>query len=223
MRSSIIATLILATCTLSHSPGREREPAEPADDKAWVNLMPGDDLQGWKRVPIAPDTKLNAKNPWKLDVSGKLLVCDGVGVKEMLLYDKEFTDGTFHVEWRFRKVADKTDYNSGIYVRTSGDGKVWHQAQVAHVDKAPHLGDLFGETLVDGKPHRFVVEGRGVKLAHPPGEWNSYDITCKGPKLTVSVNGKPATTWDACKVAKGHVGLQAEYFFIEFKNLKFRN
>jgi hypothetical protein len=193
------------------------------DGDTWLDLMPGPDLRGWKRVPIAPDTKLNAKNAWKLDRSGKLLVCDGVGVKEMLLYNKEFADGTFHVEWRFRKVTDKTDYNSGVYVRTSADGKIWHQAQVAHVDKAPHLGDLFGETLVNGKPQRFVVEGRGLGLAHPPGGWNTYDVTCQGPLLTVSVNGKPATRWDGCKVSRGHVGLQAEYFFIEFKNLKFKS
>ncbi len=210
--------LMLATTVLA---GSLAVTAGGAED-GWLDLMPGPNLRGWKRVPISPETSLNTKNPWRRDKSRKLLVCDGVGVKEMLLYDKEFTDGTFHVEWRFRKVTDKTDYNSGVYVRTSGDGKLWHQAQVAHVDKAPHLGDLFGETLVDGKPQRFVVEGRGRTLAHPPGEWNTYDVTCKGSLITVNVNGKPATRWDGCKIARGHVGLQSEYFFIEFKNLKFK-
>ena len=30
------------------------------------------------------------------------------------------------------------------------------------------------------------------------------------------------TTWNECQVPTGHVGLQAEYYYIEFKNLKFK-
>jgi hypothetical protein len=195
-----------------------------ADDteSTWIDLTPDNNLSGWKRLPIAPDTKLSAKNPWKMDASGKTLLCDGADVKEMLLFRREFKDGVFHVEWRFREVPGKTDYNSGVYVRTSRDGKVWHQAQVAHPDKAPRLADLFGVTRADGKLKNFIVEGRGSKLARPPGQWNTYDITCLGPKVTVAVNGSVATTWNDCQVAKGHVGLQAEYFYIEFKNLRFK-
>lgn len=195
---------------------------ELADADGWVDLMPGKDLRGWKRVPIAPDTKLNAKNPWSVDEAHKLLLCDGVGVKEMLLQDDERKDGVFHVEWRFRKVTDRSDYNGGVYVRTSADGKIWHQAQVAHADRRPTLGDLFGETLVNGRPEKFTVAGRGEQLANPPGEWNVYEVTCKGPEITVAVNGKLATTWKDCQVLKGHVGLQAEYFFLEFRNLKYK-
>ena len=110
----------------------------PAKDAGgWLDLFPGKNLKGWQRVPIAPDTKLASKNPWKVAETRKVLLCDGVGVKEMLLYEKEFGDGTFHVEWRFRKVPDKHDYNSGVYVRTALDGKIWHQSQVAHLEKAP--------------------------------------------------------------------------------------
>jgi hypothetical protein len=200
------------------------EPGQTAQGGAegWIDLLPGPGLKGWKRVPIAPDTRVGDKNPWSVDATGKILVCDGVGVKEMLLHDAEFKDGTFHVEWRFRKVEDKNDYNGGVYVRTSADGKVWHQSQVAHLQKPPLMADLFGDTLVAGKPQKFLVEGRGAKLAHPPGEWNTYDIVCRGPKVTVSVNGETATVWDTCQVPQGHVGLQAEFFFLEFKNLKFK-
>ena len=45
----------------------------------------------------------------------------------MLLYDKEFGDAICHVEWRFKKLDGKKGYNSGVYVRNSGDGKSsWH-------------------------------------------------------------------------------------------------
>jgi hypothetical protein len=93
---------------------------------------------------------------------------------------------------------------------------------VAHLDKPPRMADLFGETRVDGEVRKFLVEGRGTSLVRPPGEWNTFEITCKGPAVTVAVNGTVATTWNDCKVARGHVGLQAEYFYLELKNLKFK-
>lgn len=193
------------------------------DPTGWVDLFPGQDLKGWKRVPLPPDEKLNAKNPWSVDAAGKVLLCDGVGVKEMLLHEKEQTDGIFHVEWRFRKVEDKTTgYNSGIYVRSSLDGKVWHQAQVAHQKEPPQLGDLFGDTRVDGQIKRVVSRGEGDKRGHAPGKWNTYEVTCKGKTVTVWVNGAVATTWKDCAVPKGHVGMQAEFWFIEFRNLKYK-
>lgn len=193
-----------------------------ADPRGWVDLL-GDGLKRWKRVPLPPDEKLNAKNAWSLSDDGKTLLCDGVGVKEMLLHEQERGDGIFHVEWRFRKVEGTPDYNGGVYVRSRLDGQVWHQAQVAHLMKPPLLGDLFGFTLKDGKPEKFEVRGEGHKYAHPPGQWNTFEVTCQGPSVVVHVNGKQATTWTDCPVAEGHVGMQAEFFFLEFRNLKFKD
>ncbi len=207
-------------------PGTERQPAgrsgQGADAAAWVDLLPGPDLKGWKRVPIYPEKKLSAKDPWKRGKDGKTLLCDGVGVKEMLLYDRPWKDGVFHVEWRFKTAAGAPEYNSGVYVRTTANGSAWVQAQVAHTKKPPQMGDLFSERLVNGAVQRVVVQGQGAKLARPPGEWNTYEVTCKGKTITVRVNGKLATSWEDCPILRGHVGLQAEYYAIEFKNLKFK-
>jgi hypothetical protein len=216
MRANLLLLLLAASVQ-----GQEQtKSALTRDPKGWIDLLPGKDLQGWKRVAIAPDTTLNAKNPWK--VEGNLLLCDGVGVKEMLLYDREFTDGVFHLEWRFRKVEGKTDYNSGAYVRTAADGKLWHQVQIAHLEKPPLLGDLFGPSLVKGKTEQVLIRGDGAKRANPPGEWNTYEITAKGSSIAVWINGAQTLTWNDCAIKKGHVGMQAEFFFIEFRNLKFK-
>lgn len=216
---AVTLALLIASnvCLAADEAGKSALDSEPT---GWIDLQPGKDLKGWKRVPIPPDTKLNAKGPWS--VKDHLLLCDGVGVKEMLLYDKEFGDGIFHVEWRFRKVEGKQDYNSGIYVRTAGDGKYWHQAQVAHLEKPPLLGDLFGNTLGNDKVEPFLIRGQGAKRARPPGEWNAFEIMAKGKTVSVWINGATTCTWKECPVAKGHVGLQAEFFFIEFRNLKFK-
>src|SRR6185503_160843 len=100
-----------------------------ADPSGWVDVFPDKDLKGWKRVPIDP---LQSKAVWKHSSDGKLLLCDGTGgVKEVLINDEERGDGIFHVEWRWGKEQEPTpNYNGGIYLRSSADGKVWIQAQV---------------------------------------------------------------------------------------------
>src|SRR5262245_53795992 len=99
-----VGGLFLAAPAAEQSEGKS---ALESDPNGWADLLPGKDLQGWKRVPIPPGGKLNAKNPWSVDEPNKVLVCDGVGVHEMLLYDKELADGVFHVEWRFKPVENK--------------------------------------------------------------------------------------------------------------------
>jgi hypothetical protein len=193
-----------------------------ADEDGWIDFFPGKNLAGWKRVAIAPDTKLNAKNAWSVDARNKLLLCDGVGVKEMLLYDKELGDGVFHVEWRFRKVEGDPIYNSGIYVRTAGDGLTWHQVQVAHTKKPPFMGDLFGVLDRTQPETKTLAAGKGPELVKGPGAWNTYEITCKGKQISVAINGSASLVWNECPMPRGYLGMQAEFFFIEFKNLKFK-
>ncbi len=221
LRCPLLTLLFLGS--LAIQAGQAPQTALEKAPAGWVDLMPGKALQGWTRVVLPPDVKLNPKNPWALSADGQTLRCDGIGVKEMFLHDREFGDGIFHVEWRFRKTPEKVGYNGGVYVRTSADGKVWHQAQVAHLDKPPLMADLFGETRVGTEIKKFQVLGKGHQLARPVGEWNTYEVTARGKTITVHVNGTLATTWDDCQVPKGRVVLQAEFWFLEFRNLKYRS
>ena len=186
------------------------------------DLLPKSDLAGWRRVPIEP---LAQKPVWVLGSDGKTLVIEGVGAKEMLLYDQELGDGTLHVEWRFRKVEPsepdkKPVYNGGVYVRTSLDGKAYVQAQVAHQDKKPVVGDVIAQ--VPGVKERVNVYQTAASPERPVGEWNSYDLTMRGKVIDLVVNGKPTVTWNDCPMARGHVGLQAEGAVVEVRALKYR-
>ena len=40
--------------------------------------------------------------------------------------------------------------------------------------------------------------------------------------MTLWINGAVTATWDKCEVPKGFVGLEAEGYYIEFKNVKFK-
>src|SRR5437016_1336800 len=54
------------------------------------------------------------------------------------------------------------------------------------------------------------------------GAWNTYEVTCKGKTITLWINGAVTATWNDCQVRRGYLGLEAEGYYIEFKNLKFK-
>jgi hypothetical protein len=221
MRWAIVLGGSILVASASVSAGgdvKETKSALETDPTGWIDLLVGTDLKHWKRVPIPPGSKLSAKNPWKLARTPDL-TCEAVGIHEMLLFDKEFGDGIFHVEWRFQPVEGKKGYNSGVYVRNSADGAIWHQAQVGN----KNVGYLFGQTLDrDGKKAGFNSKAIGAQRGKEAGEWNTYEITCKGKTVTLWVNGAVTTEWTACEVPRGYVGLEAEGWVIEFKNVKFK-
>lgn len=193
----------------------------PAPAGDWTDLMPGPDFKGWRRVAIKP---LATKKVWSHSPDGKTLYVDGTkdganDVVEMLLHEEERSDGVLRVEWRFRKIEGAV-YNGGVYVRTALDGKTWVQAQVAQQPMPPVVGDLIG--MIPGDEKRQDRFQAGPSPAAPLGEWNVYEVTCRGPRISLVVNGKPAAVWENCPLLRGHVGLQAEFAFIEVRSIRFR-
>jgi hypothetical protein len=150
---------------------------------------------------------------WSVDPVTGNLVCDGHGGHEWLRLEREMGDAAFHVEWRFAPVEGADKYNSGIYGRTAADASVWHQAQVGLQG-----GFLFGVTPVDGVRKR-VAQAPAAARVRPAGEWNTYELAARGRTLTLWVNGA-VTSEIAVEVPRGHFGLEAEGWRIEFRNLR---
>jgi hypothetical protein len=71
-------------------------------------------------------------------------------------------------------------------------------------------GMLFGSEGTKGVP----------ELHKPPGEWNDWEVTCLGPKVSLKVNGKPAWEIDGFKMGRRPLGIEAEGHAIEFRNLR---
>jgi hypothetical protein len=171
-------------------------------------------------VPLDP---LADKAVWQARGDGSLFI-DGSGAKEMLLTEREFGDGVLHVEWRFLPpgaglASDAPNYNGGVYVRTALDGKSWVQLQVAHADVPPVVGDLIAQVV--GRAERVDVFQTTPSPAAPIGEWNTYDISARGPRVELSVNGHTTVTWTECPVLSGHLGLQAEGSALEVRAFRF--
>jgi hypothetical protein len=196
--------------------GAETPSALESDSQGWVDLLPKSGLKGWYRVAVPPKGKLG-REQWHVDADKKLLICDGDGGHDMLLFEKEFGDAVFHLEFRYVRKEGKSGYNSGAYVRNSRDGAIWHQAQFGDSSG----GFLFGETPTDGKPKFFTLESQ-VKDSRvkPAGEWNTLEITARGKTISLWVNGAVTCQFDNCGQKKGRVGVEGEGYLIEFRNLK---
>jgi hypothetical protein len=176
----------------------------------------GPELKGWTRLPIPADAKVKAESPWTYDAETGVLTCRGEGHHEWLRLDRELGDARIHVEWRFVKKTGAKGYNSGVMVRNSADGVVWHQAQT------PDGGGtyLFGETPKgDGRRSFKVPERAENATVKPAGEWNTYDITCKGPEIALVVNGKEVARLIDSGQPRGYFGLEAEGYTIEFRKV----
>lgn len=219
MRVVFVFTLTAALSSLTLQAGtvKESKSALEQDPTGWIDLL-ADGIKGWKRVTIPPGSSLNDKDCWSYDAAGRTLVCDGVGIHEMLLFNKELKDGILHVEWRFKKLDGKAGYNSGVYVRNSADGAIWHQAQVGSLN----VGRIFGASPMGDKLQRFSIKPVGEQRGKPAGEWNVYEVTAAGPRVSLWINGAVTAEWNDCPVPAGYVGLEAEGYWIEFKNVKYK-
>jgi hypothetical protein len=225
MRLSRRNALFLALGAASIGGGLATPPDPPAladrsalesDPAGWKEITPGEKLDGWTRLPI-PATGQLGRLQWHVDPATKHLVCDGDGGHDWLRYDRELGDFIFHAEWRYFPVEGRSGYNSGVYARDSADARVWHQAQVG----SGAGGFLFGETLAGGELKRFRVPPKEQRVK-PAGEWNVYEISCRGRTVSLWVNGAVTCEWSECEVPAGYVGVEGEGWKIEFRNLKIK-
>jgi uncharacterized protein len=194
---------------------------ETAPD-GWIDLLADETLSRWKQTAYV-GKPLQPVLPWFMNTTNHTLECRaGVDTVEMYLYDQVFRNGTFHCEWRFRPVKDGSKYNSGVLFRCSSDGAIWHQAQVG--DR--NVGFLFGKSKFadssDGVVSGFMTNDRVTQRSEPAGAWNTYEITTQDSTVTLWMNGYITATISDCVVPAGRVGLEAEGWAIEFRNVKFR-
>ncbi len=184
------------------------------------SLFNGKNLKGWTIFVSDP-----AIHPEKF-----FYVKDGVietiGVPAgYLRTKKKYSDYRLHVEWCYPEKPT----NSGILLHANGPDKIWishYQAQLKHGDAGDFIVHGVGEkaTIRDSvytstesvKP---VVPKLHPSNEKPGGEWNSFDITCKGNTIEVKVNGMLQNSATHCSLTKGGIGLQAEGSKIQFRNL----
>jgi len=213
----LFAAAWFPACQLQGADTTGPKSALETDPQGWVDILPPADLKGWYRVPVPPTGQLG-REQWHVDTGKQVLICDGDGGHDMLLFNQEFGDAIFHFEFCYTRIEGKTGYNSGAYVRNSKDGAIWHQAQFGDAKD----GFLFGVTPTAEGKKKFFSLAKEVKemRVKPAGEWNTLEVTARGQTLTLWVNGAVTCQLGDCGLAQGRLGLEGEGYRIEFRNLK---
>jgi hypothetical protein len=174
--------------------------ATPPTWGAAVALFNGKDLSGWKTVGQGANHWEAASGVLRNDAAGAGLITEGL-----------FTDFKLHVEFRYPPGG-----NSGIFLR--GRHEVQIEDTPGDEPKIDGLGAVYGHLV----PNELASLG--------PGEWQSYDITLIGRRVTVVLNGRaiivdqiiPGITGgalDSNEGAPGPIFLQGDHGPAEYRNI----
>ena len=184
-------------------------------------LFNGKNLDGWS-IYVA-DQKISPEKFFY--VTDGVIETPGVPMG-YLRTKKEFENYRLHVEWRYPEKPT----NSGVFIHTVGPDKIWprhYQCQLKHLSAGDFI--IQDEGLSATVRDTVYVSTAKVKPIAPklkpssenkPGEWNSYDIVCKGNTVEVKVNGVLQNYATNCSETKGGIGLQAEGSNIQFRNIR---
>ncbi len=183
-------------------------------------LFNGKNLKGWT-IYVSDSTMAKSKFFY---VKNGVIETPGVPMG-YLRTKKEFENYRLHVEWCYPEIPT----NSGVFLHTVGPDKIWprhYQAQLKHLSAGDFIVQDIGlsATLRDTvfvstakvKPIAAKMKPSNEKKA---GQWNSYDIVCKGNTIEIKVNGVLQNIATKCNETKGGIGLQAEGSKIQFKNI----
>jgi hypothetical protein len=154
-------------------------------------------------------------------VQDGILVCKGEP-RGYLATIGEYESFRLVVEWRWPEEPG----NSGVLMRIAGEPAVLPSSVEAQL-RSGSAGDMYGFQgfKIGGDPDRLSEISIGWNLArirgneNEPGDWNRYEITADGPRITVVLNGEMVNEATDCDVRPGKIGLQSEGGIIHFRTV----
>jgi hypothetical protein len=107
------------------------------------------------------------------------------------------------------------DANSGVFIRCSDPQTIndMNAYEVNIFDRRPDQTYRTGAIVNVARPASVVMTG---------GKWNTMDITARGTRLTVVLNGLPMAEADDAKHARGPIALQYAAGTVRFRNVRIR-
>jgi hypothetical protein len=163
----------------------------------WVTLFDGSNLNHFNQVGTAN---------WTL-VNGIVEATKGPG---FLVTKEIYSDFEIRVEFW----VDENG-NSGVYMRCQDAAKITdttcYEANV--FDKRPDQSGRTGAIVHIAKP---------LAIVDAAGKWNTYEITAKGPQLTVRLNGTLTAQAEDAKFTSGPIALQYAAGTVRFRRVQIR-
>jgi hypothetical protein len=196
------------------------EIAEAETAEGFAPLFNGRGLEGW-----TGDTKGYAAE------AGKIVIHPERGSGNLYTV-KEYADFVLRFEFKLTPAA-----NNGLGVRAPLEGDAAYAAMELQIleDGSPVYWDL--------KPYQYHGSIYGVVPARrgalkPIGEWNTEEVTVRGPRITVVVNGTTVVDADidaasaggtvdgqahpGLKRKSGHIGFLGHGSIVEFRKIRIR-
>ena len=214
-----LVPLSLLAVVLALSPARSADKEKEAP-KGFTSLFDGKDLAGWEVFG-------GKKDAWGVD-NGKIVTKSGGG--GWLLTDKEYSNFEVRLDFKMSEGG-----NSGVALRAPLKGNVSYTGmEIQLLDDVWHLNPKHFKGLrpvqLTGAIYGVVAPSK--EALKPVGEWNTIDITAKGRRITIVLNGVKTVdaNLDDYKAAAekdhpglnrktGHLGLQSHSNRVEFRNL----
>lgn len=202
---SLIGTLVRDDATTIPFTAVRAPALERTQPSGWDEEIDllADGLDGWH-------SRVPDRNGWRIE-DGELI---NSPPSSDLITDAGFTDFTLHVETNVPEGG-----NSGIYLRGRYEVQVLDDAGNEPWNRG--MGGIYGQVAPTVQP------------ARPAGEWQSFDITLVGRRVTVVLNGVtmidnaeiPGITGGALDSHEGEPGplmLQGDHGGIRFRNVRIR-
>lgn len=213
---SFVASGRVAACAALLVAGVSVAFAQTADERPWVNLLPGGAFQEhWTTT-----------GNWQT-VDGAVKLTPRVGERgwsrwnAYLWSKKEYQD--FEIQFDY-KVEQRG--NSGFYFRVGDKNSpvangIEVQIYASHGKPDNKLSDHDSGGVIPGTAPK-------KNAARPQGEWNHFHIINQGDKLTVKLNGEVVNEMDLTKAPlasrpkKGPIGFQDHSLPLWLKDIKIR-
>ncbi len=202
MTRSTIRALILGLIVFAFSTTHMPQQAWSQSGDGWTQLFDGKNLGDWNMV---------GESNWRVEDGA--IVADKVTSKgpAHLVSKEKYKDFMIYVEF-----WSSDDANSGIFLRC--------QDATTITDRSCYEANIF-----DTRPDPTYGTGAIVKVAKltapmikAGGKWNSYDITLKGNRLVVLLNGTKTVDMEDSKFASGPIALQWGRGVIKFRKVEIK-
>lgn len=226
--------LLMVACNLAWAAGCSREPraavlppsgmtdkeaAELAEDasESAVSL----DSEGFRAMRLR-DFETFAAEPgtWSQERG----VITTTGKPKGYIYSKRsYKNFTWRAEFRFPPPADATksdQANTGFMLCIQEPHKVWPRSLEVQ-GKFVEMGQIKSN---GGVPALMIVDDQASRESarKPVGDWNAIEIVVKDGAVAAVLNGKPICSSEPGEVREGMIGLQAESFVVQFRDVRIR-
>lgn len=218
MSLGVFALFIGFACVSANEEARrpQGQPTPRPEGPEWIDLLAGDSVQHWQNVTDRK-TEIFSIEEGVFHVPGQK------PTRYIAWMGEAFGDFTMHVEFKVGAGS-----NSGIFFRSDPKDPVQRGFEIQVFDDAGQ------EPSRHGSGSLYDVAVPMFNLSRPTGEWNSYDITCRGPRVEVVMNGWKVLDLDLSKMTEpigkfdtplaqlprdGHIILQDHGGEVWFRNL----